>query len=230
MIFVFEDDLTIQSYNDEWDCLLQIGNKLHIGDVVEKYSSEEIAKKALVITVSKIHWAFRIDSPQKAVAIHAPTEHDLKDEGKQIENPLYTMVVYSEPCFNYELQKCIKSIHGKKLPLIEMAYVIQGNTVEDLENGFKFLDNDEYYTLFENLRYKEIGSGEVDFREIENEIEKFERKKRRSYCKWEQEKDASHVKTNCSSDAITIETDLLSKIKYCPYCGRKIKKIEVIDE
>lgn len=36
MIFVFEDDLTIQRYNNEWDCLLQIGNELHIGDVVEK--------------------------------------------------------------------------------------------------------------------------------------------------------------------------------------------------
>lgn len=225
MIFVFEDDLTIQSYNNEWDCLLQIGNELHIGDVVEKYSSEEIAKKAFDLAVSKIHWAFRIDSSQKVVAIHAPTEQDLKDEGKQIENPLYTMVVYSEPCFDYELQKCIKSICGKKLPLIEMAYVIQGNTVEDLENGFKFLDNDEYYTLFENLRYKEIGSGEVDFGEIENEIEKFERKKKRTYCKWEQEKDAFHIKTNCSSDAIAIGTDLLSKIKYCPCCGRKIKFI-----
>lgn len=103
MIFVFEDDLTIQSYNNEWDCLVQIGNELHIGDAVEKYSSEEIAKKAFDLAVSKIHWAFRIDSPQKAVAIHAPTEQDLKDKGKQIENPLYTMVVYSEPCFDYEL-------------------------------------------------------------------------------------------------------------------------------
>lgn len=63
MIFVFEDDLTIQSYNNEWDCLLRIGNELHIGDVVEKYSSEEIAKKAFDIAASKIHWAFRIDSP-----------------------------------------------------------------------------------------------------------------------------------------------------------------------
>lgn len=225
MIFVFEDDLTIQSYNNEWDCLLQIGNELHIGDVVEKYSSEEIAKKAFDLAASKIHWAFRIDSPQKAVAIHAPTEQDLKDEGKQIENPLYTMVVYSEPCFDYELQKCIKSICGKKLPLIEMAQVIQGNTVEDLENGFKFLDNDEYYTLFENLRYKEIGSGEVDFGEIENKIEKFERKKKRTYCKWKQEKDAFHIKTNCSNGTIAIGTDLLSKTKYCPCCGRKIKFI-----
>ena len=101
------------------------------------------------------------------------------------------------------------------------------DTVEDLEKELKDkpIWDGSFYTLFENLRYEDIASGKFHFGEIKKGIERFERKKKRTYCKWEQEKDVFHIKTNCSSDAVSIGTDLLSKIKYCPCCGRKIKFI-----
>lgn len=105
--------------------------------------------------------------------------------------------------------------------------MIQGDTVEDLEKELKDkpIWDGSFYTLFENLRYEDIASGKFHFGEIKKGIERFERKNKRTYCKWEQKKDVFHIKTNCSSDAISIGTDLLSKIKYCPCCGRKIKFI-----
>ncbi len=154
-----------------------------------------------------------------------PTEYELNNEKKQFENPLYTIAVYHIPRDEESFRKYLKNLFDDILT--EVDYIIQGDTVEDLEKELKDkpIWDGSFYTLFENLRYEDIASGKFHFGEIKKEIERFERKKKRTYCKWEQEKDVFHIKTNCSSDAISIGTDLLSKIKYCPCCGRKIKFI-----
>lgn len=225
MIFVFEKDKREIHCYSEVDCLYLIGNKVHICNVVEEYSSEEMANKAFRTIRFRIGWGYEIARSEGSVAVHMPTEYELNNEKKQFENPLYTIAVYRISRDEESFRKYLKNLFDDILT--EVDYIIQGDTVEDLEKELKDkpIWDGSFYTLFENLRYEDIASGEFHFGEIKKEIERFERKKKRTYCKWEQEKDVFHIKTNCSSDAISIGTDLLSKIKYCPCCGRKIKFI-----
>lgn len=227
MIFVFEKDKREIHCYDENETLWQIGNKIHICNAVEEYSSEEIASRAFRTISFRIGWGYEIARSEGAVAVHMPTEYELSNEKKQFKNPLYTMAVYHIPRDEYSFQEYIKSYCDEERTLKEVDCIIQGDTVEDLEKELEekpIWDNS--YTLFENTRCREIASGEINWGEIEKEIEKFEKKKKRAYCKWEQGKDALHIRANCNRNDVAIGTDLLSEIKYCPYCGRKIKKIE----
>ena len=77
MIFVFEKDKREIHCYSEVDCLYLIGNKVHICNVVEEYSSEEMANKAFRTIRFRIGWGYEIARSEGSVAVHMPTEYEL---------------------------------------------------------------------------------------------------------------------------------------------------------
>ena len=99
-----------------------------------------------------------------------PTEYELNNEKKQFENPLYTIAVYRIPRDEESFRKYLKNLFDDILT--EVDYIIQGDTVEDLEKELKDkpIWDGSFYTLFENLRYEDIASGEFHFGEIKKDL------------------------------------------------------------
>lgn len=219
------------AYSDWNNDVTQKGNEIHIGNVVGKYSSAKVARAALTELNYRIAWAQMIkDDPVRVIM---PGERELKEKSSSLF--LYTMIAYihTSPYIdvdkNAEVKEYIRNFSDETYPsILQVLYVADGDTVEDFEkNG---LHEDSFYILFENLHYTEIGSGEIDyFGGIEKDIEKYEKKKRRSYCKWEQKEGTSTVidiQTNCGkwiNANFANYHEALKEIKYCPYCGKKIK-------
>lgn len=133
MIFVFEKDKREIHCYSEVDCLYLIGNKVHICNVVEEYSSEEMANKAFRTIRFRIGWGYEIARSEGSVAVHMPTEYELNNEKKQFENPLYTIAVYRIPRDEESFRKYLKNLFDDILT--EVDYIIQGDTVEDLEKN-----------------------------------------------------------------------------------------------